>query len=308
VDPRYIVEGCIYLLAFFVSWSPLCKQIRINPTYVWTRRKLSLLIIVSILLGLVMRGVWLIELTRDNRSDFAIQISKSLNQHSLCAFFLAFLIVSVEWVSLWMTLSGNDPHRFRVVAFYFSSLFFLVQLFYILLAWMQNAWADDANYYSLDTLASMMAFTILSFIFFLYGTKIIQKLRSSSEEASRQILQKVTLVAKLCTSCFAFRTLFWIYGSLAVTFGVLGDSPAIDIFSQIFYPTFLYTIPEIVSSFALLYIMIPHPDENEKPEMSQMSSNSDNFVLLLNNDLSKMQRFKFPESSMTNLGYNTNDI
>jgi len=65
-------------------------------------------------------------------------------------------------------------------------------------------------------------------------------------------------VALICTICFATRFIIWIvFGILYINFPVLPQTNTVSDIDSVFYPTLFYTIPDIVPSLSILFVMIP---------------------------------------------------
>jgi len=220
------------------------------------------LVFVILLFGLSTRAVWMINMSN---GMFSFPLSFTINRVSLLAIYFGFSLVSLEWVTLWRSLSGGNPRCIRIISIIFMIFLFILQAFFVCLCWISNSreliWYSNTWGNNVDQIAlSFYSFVVATFFLF-YGRHFSRQVRSAVHYlSSKRILntvKKVNIVSFLCAVSFAERTAFWIYGSLVFEIQVLPEGNVEDEIDWMLYPTLWYTVPDILPSLALLVVLTP---------------------------------------------------
>jgi len=189
----------------------------------------------------------------------------------------------LEWVTLWTTLSGKDPRKFRIVALAVMSFLLLIQALFIIFFWVsQNQNLDFYNHSwggNIDQIAISFYSFLVAVLFLIYGQQfsghmktVTQLSHATSNTKMRLSLKKVNYVSLLCTLSFAIRFVFWLYGTLVYEVKIVPRGSVEAAIDQALYPTMWYTVPDIVPSLALLKVLCPNYKDRNSGQWSVLDT------------------------------------
>jgi len=267
---RWFIEASLVLVAVFIVSLMLTTAKPGHKKVGEGKRKLNEFVITCVMFALFTRALWLYGKSRRGKYEFGYtQALFTVGRISLSAFCLAFILVALEWGTLYRKLRHKDTKCLRRSIIVACTLLISLQMLYIILGWAlkdfpadtDNLWYAIDYKYNVDLLAMIIFFFLTSSLFLFYGIKITKQLRSASEnnkgkkkKEMRSTLYKVIMVSSVCSLCFGMRCVCCLFISLTYIYKV--GPPSLHTFDQAIYPTLYYTVPEIIPSLTLVYVLL----------------------------------------------------
>lgn len=282
LDPREFLwsfYACLFgflVVAFrAVVWgSRYCEYHRVNArAYLSERRDtpsyapLFLSFLLSVVLAL--RAAWsfvkYLVLTNSSEMYVSPQVMALLDHLPLLFLLSAFSRISLFWVR---SFGMEKTNRVSWIVFTANLLLyvgFAGQL--ILSLWYPNLLKPHSMFYIVQLCAVALWCLILSTLFSVYGWRLRGRLAQSmhSSQQVRDTFNRILAATICCTVLFFMRgALFCV---LTIQFNV--DNKLNPKLNHIVYPLLVYTVPDVVSSICILFIMDVKRDDRAKTVLGE---------------------------------------
>jgi hypothetical protein len=184
----------------------------------------------------------------------------------------------VEMSCTWAVALNRSPYRVKLCHYVGSAFLCLICLTYIFIALVcyddcieSGEQIEGSGVFRLDSIVLCLFWVLLSAGFhraaYSFGSSL-----SDVESIVASTLRRVDFLAVVCTWVFGLRFALWTWGTYVYNFlGYCGKIPCQDqswqiTFNNIFYPTFYYTVPEVVASLTLVMVLSPYRREQSSTE------------------------------------------
>jgi len=180
-------------------------------------------------------------------------------------------VVVVEWTFLWLRLKGQyGEQKMKQRCSVFGIFFTTLQILYIIFSFFEPVQEGRLQYFGIDSVVVMWLFFFFALGFYIYSRAFRKRLAFAGDERSlvkaHETLRKVNEVSLLCSGFFLLRALLFSFGAFVWNLEIIPLTTFVEDMDYIFYPTFYYTLPDVVSFIALLRIMTPNEGRQSKKQ------------------------------------------
>jgi len=262
--------GFLVVACRAVVWSGrYCEYHRVNARAYLSQKRdppsyapLFLSLLLSVVLAL--RAAWsfvkYLVLTNNSEMHVSPQVMALLDHLPLLFLLSAFSRISLFWVRSFGMEKTNRVSWIVFTSNLFLYIGFAGQL--ILSLWYPNLLQPHNIYYIVQLCAVALWCLILSTLFSVYGWHLRARLAQSmhSSQQVRDTFNRILAATICCTVLFFMRgALFCV---LTIRFNV--DDKLDPALNHIVYPLLVYTVPDVVSSICILFIMDVKRDDRAK--------------------------------------------
>ena len=252
---RAIVWGTRYCKYHQVNARAYLSQKKDPPSYA------PLLLSFLLMVVLALRAAWSYvkydALTELAEISVSPQLLALLDHLPLLILLSAFSKISLFWVR---SFGMEKTNHVSWIVFTFNLLLYLSSFGQIILSfWYTELLNPHSIYYIVELCAIALWCLILSTLFSVYGWRLRYRLAQSidSSQQVRDTFNRILAATICCTALFLMRGI--LFCVLIIRFNVFNSlNPKLN---HIVYPLLVYTVPDVVSSICILFIMDVKPDE-----------------------------------------------
>lgn len=261
----FIATGVVYVIAL-IGITSMTMMMSLSGDGVLANRLMKRMVSGLVLLALIVRTVWMFARTGPAPTLFTSHrfLFAFLNRLSLLVFFTAFTIVVARWGITVRQIQRKSSKAYLIGIIVGCSILWLFQLVFLgvtgALDWPEKSYHHDEFWYKMDSVAISLCFLFpaLAFVRYLRQFNLLMGDRVNlPSDRSRNAKSNMRRFSFIVVVCFTLRFVAFLYGA------IYGGSAKTQSFDAIIYPTFFYTIPDIVPAFAILILAAdtPHHDE-----------------------------------------------
>jgi len=279
---RYIVEGSIITFVFLASALYVWIQWTAVATGGYKKESSSRrakTVISCILIALFVRALWMFGRARPG--NWEVMYSATLyflNRVSLCVLFYAFSTVCMEWACLFAFIRRDETYRIRRFWLIGTATLFTTEAVYVACHYTIESLNDEENaLWNIDILVLIASYFVIGLTFYIYGMKVNSQIEAAEQVmgvGAAETLKKVRVVALVCTVIFAMRFAVWLLGTLMFDWNVIAHTTVLMDIDEIVYPTFYYTIPDVIPSVCVLAVLTPSERNDGATALLNTKSNS----------------------------------
>ena len=295
LDPSMFLYSCyacalgftIVALRAIVWGSRYCEYHRINASAYLSEKVnppsfaplfLSFLLMIVLALRSAWSYVMYISLINSNIT-ISPKLLTLLDHIPLLFLLSAFSRISLFWVR---SFGMEKTNRISLIVFGANLLLYISCISQLILSfWYPDVLNPHNMYYIVQLCAVALWCLILSTLFSVYGWKLRYRLQKSIHVTKhiRNTFNRILAATICCTGLFLLRGILFCY--LTIQYNVFNElDPKAN---HIIYPLFVYTIPDVVSSICILFIMNVKKDERASNNNNNETNTSSSSSYLYNN-------------------------
>jgi hypothetical protein len=245
---RAVVWGRRYCEYHRVNAMAYLSQHRTPPSYA------PLFLSFLLMVVLALRAVWSLvkyNVLMDQSYSVSPQVMALLDHLPLLFLLSAFSRISLFWVK---SFGMEKTNRIAWIVYSANFLLYLASLCQITLSIWYKSFLNPHNIYYIAQLCAIAVWClILSTLFSVYGWRLRQRLGQSihSSQQIQDTFARILTATIVCTGLFLMRgVLFCVLTIRYNVFDIL--DPRLN---RVVYPLLVYTVPDVVSSVCILFIM-----------------------------------------------------
>lgn len=253
----FFVTFIVYLVALVIVLLASLFFIVFRNDGLLTKTRTKQFVCLMTVLSLGLRSVWMS--AHGNLSYFNSHalLFATFNRFSMLLFFTGFSYVVGHWGVTIRHIQGVDTKFYTIGAVTLCGLLWLIQIVFMVMSLAGvidvNANLSSASFYKADNVGLALCFLLpaLAFMFYLKQfERVIAKEGQGQSEAVRVTRGFSVFVA----ACFALRFLVYLYGAVIWTQELEDQHPWLNGVDDVLYPTFFYTVPEILPALAMVIL------------------------------------------------------
>jgi hypothetical protein len=252
---------CIVALRAIVWGTRYCEYHRVNALAYLSQKKATpsyapLFLSFLLMIVLALRAIWSVVkynvLTHD--LHVSLQIMALLDHLPLLFLLSAFSRISLFWVKSFGMEKTNRVTCITWIVFSFNFLLYLATISQVTLSIWYPDFLDPHNVYYIAQLCAIALWClILSTLFSVYGWRLRHRLGQSihSSQQIKDTFARILAATIVCTCLFLMRGILFCFLTIRYNVYDIVD-PRLN---RIVFPLLVYTVPDVVSSVAILFIM-----------------------------------------------------
>ena len=249
---------CVVALRAVVWGTRYCEYHRVNARAYLSEKKTPpsfapLFLSFLLMVVLALRAIWSVVKYNVLVAGTVVspQLMAVLDHLPLLFLLSAFSRISLFWVK---SFGMEKTNRMSWIIFSFNFLLYVASFSQITLSVWYPEFLDPHNlYYILQLSLIALWCLILSVVFSVYGWRLRQRLGQSihSSQQVKDTFARILAATILCTGLFLMRGVLFCFLTLRYNVYNIAD-PKLN---RIVYPLLVYTVPDVVSSVCILFIM-----------------------------------------------------
>jgi len=194
----------------------------------------------------------------------------TFNRFSMLLFFTGFSSVVVQWGLTIRKIQCVDTKAYTIGAVTMCCILWLIQILFMVFSLAGvidvNENRSSASFYKADnvSLALCFLFPALAFLFYLKQFEYVMTQQGQGKTEAVRVTRAFSL---LVGACFTLRFVVYLYGAVIWTQELEDRNSWLKGLDDVLYPTFFYTVPEILPALATVVLASAAPDHKGRNEL-----------------------------------------
>jgi hypothetical protein len=270
MDAVFFVTFLVYAVALVVVLSASLFYIVFRDDGLLTKTRTKQFVCLMTVLSLGLRSVWIFAHGNPSYFDSHALLLATFNRFSMLLFFTGFSSVVVQWGLTIRKIQLMDTKRYTVGAVTLCGLLWLVQLLFMVCSLAGiidvNENRSSASFYKADNVALALCFLFPALAFISY-LKQFERVMLQQGKGKTEAVRVTRAFSLLVGACFILRFVVYLYGAVIWTQALEDANPWLGGLDNVLYPTFFYTVPEVLPALATVVLASAAPDHKARNDL-----------------------------------------
>lgn len=263
MDPVFLFTFIVYAIALVIVLLASLFFIVFRDDGLLTKTRTKQFVCLMTVLSLGLRSVWIFAHGTATYFDEHALLFATFNRFSMLFFFTGFSSVVLQWGLTIRNIQQLDTKAYTLGAAWLCGLLWLIQLLFMVFSLAGvidvNENRSSASFYKADNVALALCFLFpaLAFISYLKQFERVMIQQGKGESEAVRVTRAFSL---LVGACFILRFVVYLYGAVIWTQELQDANPWLADLDVVLYPTFFYTVPEVLPAFATVVLASAAPE------------------------------------------------
>lgn len=269
MDAMFFVTFLVYVIALVVVLLASLFYIVFRDDGLLTKTRTKQFVCFMTVCSLALRSVWMFAHGDPAYFDSHALLLATFNRFSMLLFFTGFSSVVLQWGLAIRKIQLADTKAYTIVALSLCAVLWVVQILFMVFSLAGiidvNENRSSGSLYKADNVALALCFLFPALAFLLY-LKQFEEVMKQQGKGNTEAVRVTRAFSFLVVGCFILRFVVYLYGAVIWTQALEDANPWLKGLDSVLYPTFFYTVPEILPALATVVLASAAPNHKASTE------------------------------------------